>query len=82
MAMWPAHHAHATGADHVSKGTKSFPGLHVADEICIGILADACIRYMRVRMPVAHKGEWRPNDGGGEQNNKSRRRGANSGKII
>ena len=47
----------------MSKGTKSFPGLHAADEICIGILAGVCIRYMRVRMPVAHKGEWRPNGG-------------------
>ena len=42
------------------KGTRSFPGLHAVDDICPGILAGVCIRYMRVRMPVAHKGEWRP----------------------
>jgi hypothetical protein len=37
--------------------------------------------YMRVRMPVAHKGEWRPN---GEQQAKQQKppQGANSGKII
>ncbi len=45
------------------KGTRSFPGLHAADEICLGILAGVCIRYMRVRMPVAHKGEWRSRPG-------------------
>jgi hypothetical protein len=34
-------------------------------------------------MPVAHKGEWRPNDGG-EQRAKQQKPppGANSGKII
>ena len=42
------------------KGTRSFPGLHAADELCPDILAGVCIRYMRVRVPVAHKGEWRP----------------------
>ena len=62
------------------KGTRSFPGLHAADEICPGILAGVCIRYMRVRMPVAHKGEWRPN---GEQAKQQKPpQGANSGKII
>ena len=43
------------------KGTRSFPGLHAADDTCPGLLAGVCIRYTRVRMPVAHKGEWRPN---------------------
>ena len=59
------------------KGTRSFPGLHAVDDICPGILAGVCIRYMRVRMPVAHKGEWRPKQRrrAHEQNNKSRRRG-------
>ena len=57
------------------KGTRSLPGLHAADEICLGILAGVCIRYMRVRMPVAHKGEWRPKRRASKQNNKSRRRG-------
>ena len=42
------------------RGTRSFPGLHAVDDICLSILAGVCIRYMRVRMPVAHKGEWRP----------------------
>ena len=51
------------------KGPRSFPGLHAADDTCPGILAGVCIRYTRVRMPVALKGEWRPNSSS-EQNNK------------
>ena len=43
------------------KGTRSFPGLHAADDTCPGLSAGVCIRYTRVRMPVALKGEWRPN---------------------
>ena len=44
------------------KGTRSFPGLHAADDTCPGLSAGVCIRYTRVRMPVAHKGEWRPSE--------------------
>jgi hypothetical protein len=33
-------------------------------------------------MPVAHEGEWRPNDGGGQAKQQKPPQGANSGKII
>ena len=52
------------------KGTRSFPGLHAADDTCPGLSAGVCIRYTRVRMPVAHKGEWRPSEQRQQQNNK------------
>ena len=43
--------------------TRSFPGLHAADDTCPSTLAGVCIRYTRVRTPVAVNGERRRTSG-------------------